>query len=148
MMRTLPYQIGKILVIPQRNEIVRRKERIRIESQVMLVLNYLVEHRHRIVDRQELFDKLWPGIVVSEDALNRCIYQARKAIDDTSDQKVISTIRNKGYHFTGSVDISPPNQNKKSGIKRPFMKTATNGLAFLGALCLLVVIFCLVVTSG
>jgi DNA-binding response OmpR family regulator len=37
-----------------------------LEPQVFALLAYLIEHRHRLVSKDELFEKLWDGRVVTE----------------------------------------------------------------------------------
>jgi adenylate cyclase len=75
-----------------------------IEPRVFDVLAYLLQHRERVVPKDELLEKLWSGQVVSETALTRCIVAARKAVgDDGSKQGVIETQHGRGYRFVASV---------------------------------------------
>jgi len=53
---------------------------VAIEPRVFDVLVFLLHQRDRIVSKDELLDKLWPGQVVTETALTRCIVAARKAV--------------------------------------------------------------------
>jgi DNA-binding winged helix-turn-helix (wHTH) protein len=53
---------------------------IKIEPQVFDLLGYLLEHRDRLVSRQELFERLWPKQFVSDDALERCLGEVRKTL--------------------------------------------------------------------
>jgi TolB-like protein/DNA-binding winged helix-turn-helix (wHTH) protein/Tfp pilus assembly protein PilF len=77
---------------------------VAIEPRVFDVLVYLLHQRERIVSKDELFDKLWPGQVVTETALTRCIVAARKAVgDDGTKQEVIETQHGRGYRFVASV---------------------------------------------
>ena len=77
---------------------------IKLEPKVFDVLAYLLHHRDRVVSKDELLDKLWPGQVVSETALTRCITAARKAVrDDGVKQKVIETQHGRGYRFIAAV---------------------------------------------
>jgi tetratricopeptide (TPR) repeat protein len=63
-------------------------------------LVYLLAHNDRAVDKDELQDAVWPGLVVTETALTRAVMKARKAVgDDASAQKVIKTIHGHGYRF-------------------------------------------------
>jgi DNA-binding winged helix-turn-helix (wHTH) protein len=95
----------------------RSGETVKVEPQVFKLLAYLIVHRNRVISREELFEKLWPGQVVSEAALTYCIAKARKAVqDDGIQQHVINTQHGHGYRFvatiTVQVDSSP--QNKQS----------------------------------
>jgi len=60
----------------------RGAEVVKIEPKVFDVLVYLLEHRARVVSKDELLEKLWPGEFVSESVLPRCITAARKAVGD------------------------------------------------------------------
>ncbi|MGI9316701.1 MAG: tetratricopeptide repeat protein [bacterium] len=79
-----------------------------VEPQVFDLLVYLIEHRDRVVTRDELLDELWNGRVVSESALNGRLKVARKAVgDDGKQQRIIKTIHRRGYQFVTDVTISP-----------------------------------------
>ncbi len=71
------------------------------------LLAYLVEHRDRVVTKDDLIASIWGGRAVSDTALTSRIYAARKAIGDTGrDQKLIRTIARKGLRFIGTLDAS------------------------------------------
>lgn len=75
-----------------------------VEPQVLNVLNYLITHRDRIISKQELFEQLWPGKIISESTLNTRIKEARQAVDDNgSEQAVIATYNRRGYRFIANV---------------------------------------------
>jgi DNA-binding winged helix-turn-helix (wHTH) protein len=54
---------------------------IALEPQVFALLQYLIEHRDRVVTRDELFDTLWAGKVVTDGTLSARIRTLRKALD-------------------------------------------------------------------
>ncbi len=86
-------------------ELRRGAEHIAIEPQVLDLLIYLVEHRDRVVTKDDLIASIWEGRAVSDTALTSRIYAARKAIGDTGrDQKLIRTIARKGLRFIGTLD--------------------------------------------
>lgn len=76
-----------------------------VEPQVFNLLVYLVQHRDRIVTRQELLDALWAGKVVSESTLSSCIKAARQAVGDSGEeQRCIATLHRRGYRFVAAVE--------------------------------------------
>jgi DNA-binding winged helix-turn-helix (wHTH) protein/tetratricopeptide (TPR) repeat protein len=76
-----------------------------VQPKVLDVLSYLLRNRDRVVSKQELLDKLWPGEVVSETALTHAVMEARRAVrDDGSQQRIIQTVRRRGYRFVAAVD--------------------------------------------
>jgi TolB-like protein/Tfp pilus assembly protein PilF len=77
-----------------------------IEPQVFALIAYLAEHRDRMVSRNELFEKLWEGRVVSDSALASRIKSARRALgDDGRTQAIIKTVHGKGLRFVADVEV-------------------------------------------
>lgn len=75
-----------------------------VEPMVFDVLVYLARQRHRIVTRQELFDALWAGKVVTDSTLSSCVKAARQALGDSGQkQKYIATLHRRGYRFVAEV---------------------------------------------
>ena len=58
-----------------------------VEPQVFDVLRYLVEHRDRVVTKEELLDNVWGDRFVSESALTSRIKAARQALGDSGRQQ-------------------------------------------------------------
>ena len=76
-----------------------------VEPQVFDVLAYLVRHRDRIISKNELFDTVWQGRLVSDAALNSRISAARRAIGDSgNEQALIRTLHKRGFRFVGEVE--------------------------------------------
>lgn len=75
-----------------------------VEPMVFDLLVYLARHRDRIVTRQELFDALWAGKVVTDSTLSSCVKAARRAVGDSGqEQNCIATIHRRGYRFVTEV---------------------------------------------
>lgn len=81
----------------------------RLEPRVMQVLSVLAGQRGRVVPREELLDTIWPGVVVTEYTLNRCIYRLRRALDAvagaerTAGAALIETLPKRGYRLLADV---------------------------------------------
>jgi pimeloyl-ACP methyl ester carboxylesterase/DNA-binding winged helix-turn-helix (wHTH) protein len=74
------------------------------EPKVFDLIAYLLEHRDRVVSKDELQKVLWPDIVVTEASLSRTIMKARKALDDDAHApKIIRTVPRKGFRFIADV---------------------------------------------
>jgi TolB-like protein len=68
------------------------------------LLTLLVENRDRLVSRDEIFEKVWDGRVVSEAALASRIKSARQALgDDGKSQQFIRTRHGQGFRFVAEV---------------------------------------------
>jgi TolB-like protein len=94
-----------------RHELRRADAVIHIEPQVFDLLVYLVQHRERIVSKDELIETIWRGRIVSEAALSSRIKSVRHALGDSgNDQCLIRTVHKRGFRFVGQVDedVSAP----------------------------------------
>jgi TolB-like protein/Flp pilus assembly protein TadD len=85
---------------------------VKLTRKAALVLTALLERRGAPVSKQELFDSVWRGTVVSDDALVTCIQELRKALHD-DERHYIETRHRHGYLFaapvaSGSEPVAPP----------------------------------------
>lgn len=94
---------------------------IHLEPQVFSLLAYLVEHRERVVSKNELIDVVWEGRIVSESALTSRVKSARRALDDDGrSQRLIKNVPGHGYRFSGEVaDTSPGDEQAVAAIVEP-----------------------------
>ena len=75
-------------------------QRVPLEPQAFDLLAYLVDHRDRVVTKDELIDKLWRERYISETALTTRIKEVRQALGDSgSQQRYVQTLRGRGYRF-------------------------------------------------
>jgi len=64
----------------------------------------LVERAGHIVEKEELLEKVWPGVFVEEGNLARHIFNLRQVLGDSPDgRKYIETIPKRGYRFVAPV---------------------------------------------
>ena len=79
-----------------------------LEPKAFRVLMYLIEHRDRVVSKEEILAAIWEGIVVSDNALTRAIAQVRKAIgDDAKCPRYVETVQRVGYRLVAEVHPLP-----------------------------------------
>ena len=82
---------------------------VRLEPKVMAVLAVLAENPGHVVFRDELLDAVWPGTVVTEHTLTRCIYQLRHELrrigpePEETDYNPIETLPKRGYRLLATV---------------------------------------------
>ena len=79
------FRFGAYEVDLARQELRRAGAVVPVEPQVFDVLAYLVQHRDRIISKDELLEAVWQGRIVSDAALNSRISAARRAIGDNGD---------------------------------------------------------------
>lgn len=96
------------------------------------VLVYLIEHRERTVEKQELFEELWKEKFVTDNALTRVIKEIRQVIGDDADApRYIETVPKRGYRFIAEV-----NEADESALAQRAMSSTLQGpgAAELGSL--------------
>jgi TolB-like protein/DNA-binding SARP family transcriptional activator len=102
------YRFGELTLNPISRELARAGVSVKVEPKVYDLLLYLIEHRNRAVDKDELQDRIWPGVVVTEASLTRCVMKARRAVgDEGRPQSVIRTIHGYGYRFVAELAEAP-----------------------------------------
>src|SRR5918999_6590221 len=90
---------------PPRYELRYAGKLVKLEPQVFNVLVYLIQHRDRVVSKDELLEQLWPGRFVSEATLTSRVMAARRAVGDRGrEQRLIQTVHGRGYRFIGPVE--------------------------------------------
>ena len=98
------YQFGDCVLDADRGEIRRSGEVIQVMPQTLMVLRYLLDHRGRVVSRDELLAQCWPDSFVSEATLTSCLRRVREAIGQTrGGPTLIATRHRRGYQFTADV---------------------------------------------
>jgi class 3 adenylate cyclase len=71
------------------------------------VLLYLLENRDRVVSKQELAERLWPDLYISDTVIENSILAARRAVGDSGrTQRIIQTLHGHGYRFIAPVTIA------------------------------------------
>ncbi len=126
----------------------RDQSPLSVEPRVFDLLAYLIQHRDRVVSKDELLVEVWQGQHVSESALTRCIYEARRVLgDDAERQQLVKTVYGRGYQFVAPVrelvDRSEPEAADSGSEAEPSRRrTSRRGgylLAWLGGGVLLLV---------
>lgn len=79
-------------------------EPARVERKPLEVLLYLLHHAGEVVTKDELADNLWPGRILTETVLTRCISQLRQVLKD-EERRVIRTAHGFGYRLVAEVKV-------------------------------------------
>jgi DNA-binding winged helix-turn-helix (wHTH) protein len=86
----------------------RAGQTIRLRPKVFRVCLYLLEHRDRVVSREELCTQVWPGRFISQATLEGVIRALRQAVGDSGQaQGIIQTLHGYGYRFVIDVEECP-----------------------------------------
>lgn len=133
-----PFKVGRVLVDPVARTISCNDDFYPCEPKVFDFLLYFCSQNNEIVTRDMLLRDIWQGRVVSDNAINRKIYQLRKLLNELDDQtEYLETIPKFGYRLT--QDIVPvdtkgrPTSNNKNYDKLlwPFVGLCIVLIAFL-----------------
>ncbi len=92
--------------------------KLKLQGQPFQVLKILLEHSGRVVTRQDLHSKLWPGTEVDFDhGLNNALLKLREVLGDSATSpRFIETIPRLGYRFLVPVEaIAQPSANGRNG---------------------------------
>ena len=89
---------------PARFELRKDGVAVAVEPQVLSLLLLLVANAERMIDKDEIVEKIWDGRIVSDTAISSRVKSARQAIgDDGKAQRLIRTIHGRGFRFVGNV---------------------------------------------
>jgi len=93
---------------PAARRLARGGVNIHLTKKPFAILVYLIEHRDRIVTRDELLQEFWDGHDVYEETLTKSIGAIRKALGESSDAPLyIETRWAEGYRFVGDIQEPP-----------------------------------------
>ena len=93
-----------------------------VEPQVFSLIQFLIENRDRVVTKDELFENIWDGRIVSDAALASRINSARRALgDDGKTQAVIRTFPRRGFRFIAEIvgDEGRSGDGQSQSLNRP-----------------------------
>lgn len=100
------YRIGRFTLDAQRFELRDKETHVPIQPRVFSLLSYLIEHRGRIISREEIHDQVWSGRIVSDAAISSRIKVLRKLLqDDGKKQQIIKTVARRGYLLVADVEV-------------------------------------------
>jgi DNA-binding SARP family transcriptional activator len=86
----------------------------------MAVLGVLTKHPGRLVSRDELLETVWPGVIVTEHTLSRCIYQLRHELGKIGSEpgqtkfNPIETLPKRGYRLLADFETVSPGDSLSS----------------------------------
>ena len=87
-------------------EAFRSGERLPAEPQVLDLLIFLLQNRHRVVLKEEVFEVVWKGRLVADATLSSRIKAVRQLLGDNgSAQRYVRTIHGRGFRFARDVVV-------------------------------------------
>ncbi len=103
------YRFDRFTLDLSLGQLSRDREEVAVEPRVFALLCYMIEHRGRLVSKDELVEKIWDGRFISDTAISTLIKTARRVLDDDGKaQRLIRTVHGRGFRFVGTVEELVP----------------------------------------
>jgi len=129
----LTYEFGPFRLDPAERLLLREGQPVALTPKAFDLLVYLVEHHHRLAEKQALMSASWPDTVVEETNLAYTVSALRKALaDGRDDGTFIETVPTRGYRFVAPVVQAPSVMNGASSRRRRVW-LMTGALVLVGA---------------
>ena len=106
-------------VLDSRTRELRRIEGgpVALTAKAFDVLCVLVQERDRVVGRDELFARVWPGRVVEENTLTQAVSALRHALG--AEERYVVTVPGRGYRFVADVVEGEPPAHASAAPEEP-----------------------------
>ena len=97
-------------------QLFRKSETVPLSPKAFELLRVLIEQRPRALAKDELLDRVWPGVFVSPASLARVINEIRRGVGDrTRTNRIIRTLHGFGYAFVAEgEEDTPPDRSRSS----------------------------------
>ncbi len=96
------YRFGQVEIRPAERQLLVEGRPAPVGARAFDVLIALIDHRDRVVTKNELLDLVWPGLVVEENNLHVQISTLRKILGP----QAVATIPGRGFRFTPQLEQS------------------------------------------
>ena len=98
------FEFGDYRLDTEEKVLLRAGQPVALPPKDLETLVVLVERAGHIVGKEELLEKVWPGVFIEENNLARRVFNLRQVLGDAADgRKYIETVPKRGYRFVGSV---------------------------------------------
>lgn len=100
------YEFGPFLLDAGERQLFRNGQLVPLTPKAFETLLFMVEHRGRLIEKEELMRALWPNSFVEEANLTNNVWTLRNALGESRDtRKYIETAPKRGYRFVADVRI-------------------------------------------
>ena len=114
------YEFGSYRLDGEEKVLMRDGEAIPIQPKDLETLLVLVERAGHIVKKEELMEKVWPGVFIEEGNLSKRIFNLRQVLGEGPDgRQFIETIPKRGYRFVGLMQEETKEEEASQIASRP-----------------------------
>ena len=113
-MSSKSYEFGPFRVDAEEHTLLQDGRPVPLTPKAFDTLLLLVQNAGRLLDKEAMMERLWPGTFVEEANLANNISLLRKALGDSGN--LIQTVPRRGYRFIGEVrnpDAPPPKDRRE-----------------------------------
>lgn len=100
------FRVGDWCVDPVVGEISRGQEMVRLEARTMGILLCLAERAGEVVSIDDLLNRVWPGVIVTQDSVYQAVATLRRQMgDDPKQATYIANVPRAGYRMVARVMV-------------------------------------------
>jgi DNA-binding winged helix-turn-helix (wHTH) protein/tetratricopeptide (TPR) repeat protein len=116
-----------------RYELVRSGAALRVDTQVLELLAYLLKNPARLVTKEELIAEVWQGRALGDNVISVCVAKLRKALGGPAN-RCITNVYGRGYRFLRPVNVLSASTAPEPRTEPPSMPTVdpSGGAPFVG----------------
>jgi DNA-binding winged helix-turn-helix (wHTH) protein len=104
---------GRFVLDPEHGRLLSSGREIPLRPTSYAILTALARRAGEAISQRELLESVWPGLVVTEDTLERSIAELRRALGD-GDARFIVTLPGAGYRLDPTA--APPERRRAPGV--------------------------------
>ena len=102
------FRIGDYVVNPLQGRISSPDGDTHVQPKIIDVLICLAQAAGDVVSREDLHSQVWGNVIVTDDALNRCISELRRVFAEKRRKlKYIETVPKRGYRLIAQLELTP-----------------------------------------
>lgn len=129
-----PFALGEWRVTPATGRIDGPQGERELEPKVMGLLCLLAERPGLVLSRDQMADRLWPGMTVNDDALARTVWKLRQALgDDARSPRYVQTLSKRGYRLMEKPEF------EAEALRPSWLTRAVPNAAIAGAIAVVLI---------
>lgn len=104
-----PIAFGEFVFDPEVRLLVRRRTPVHLTPKAMELLALLSDRRPKPVPKEEIHERIWPGVFVSDASLTALVFDLRAALGESArEPRYIRTVHGFGYAFVpdGGIELT------------------------------------------
>jgi DNA-binding winged helix-turn-helix (wHTH) protein/Tfp pilus assembly protein PilF len=133
------YRFGRFVLDQRTGELREGARRVPLQRKPLLLLEALLERPGELVTRDDLRERLWPGVHVDVDrGLANAVQKVREALGDAADRPtMVETLPRRGYRFRLAVARGDDRPATHGGASRPEVPRLRGAIGALPVVVLL-----------